>query len=182
MISNQNALLWGYGSRHDNVIENGFVEERLFSAKNFELLTIRAANWKTNARMLEFKSTDFTLMLPNILVVIFFSRYYKSRLQQCCDTIIKGFSVGWTITISWSLHFTIKVFFLIFFANHFVCFDINLYDNNFKSTCYTRIWWVRHIYIYIICHRFLWNIMRYWLRVRISMWKVVYYAEETEES
>ena len=77
--------------------------------------------------MLEFKSTDFTLMLPNILVVIFFSRYYKSRLQQCCDTIIKVFSVGWTITISWSLHFTIKVFFLIFFANHTSCVLILIY-------------------------------------------------------
>ena len=86
MISNQNALLWGYGSRHDSVIENGFVEERLFSAKNIELLTIRAENWKTNARMLKLESTDFTLMLPNILVVIFFSRYYKNRLQQYCDT------------------------------------------------------------------------------------------------
>ena len=46
--------------------------------------------------MLKLESTDFTLMLPNILVVIFFSRYYKNRLQQYCDTIIKVFSVGWT--------------------------------------------------------------------------------------
>ena len=70
MISNQNALLWGYGSRHDNVIENGFVEERLFSAKQIELLTIRAENWKTNSRMLKLKSTDFALMLPVIVVIV----------------------------------------------------------------------------------------------------------------
>ena len=72
MISNQNALLCAYGLKHDNVIENGFVEEILFSAKQIELLTIRAENCKTNARMLKSKSTDFTLMLPNILVVIVF--------------------------------------------------------------------------------------------------------------
>ena len=137
MISNQNALLWGYGSRHDNVIENGVVEERLFSAKNIELLTIRAENWKTNARMLKLKSTDFTA---------------NASKYSSCNTFFE------------------------------VCFNINLYDNNFKSTCYTRMWWVRHIYIYIICHRFLWNIMRYWLHVRISMWKVVHYSEEAEES
>ena len=70
MISNQNALLWAYALKHDSVIENGFVEERLFSAKQIELLTIRAENWKTNSRMLKSKSTDFALMLPVIVVIV----------------------------------------------------------------------------------------------------------------